>query len=86
MRRTTRVLLALGYGLLSLCGAAQWIHTLWTRQALGLSVLFLGLFAAGLAVLQVALWLGRERRSIQIGNALGLANALMMLLAWWWVR
>lgn len=86
MRRVTRWLLAAGYVLLALCGAAQWIHTLLSGQAQGLSGLFLVAYLAGLALLQVAFWVARERLSIQIGNALGLLNAGLMLATWWWAK
>lgn len=86
MRCETRWLLVAGYGQLSICGAMQWIHTLRSGQTQGVSGMFLATFLAGLALLQVAFWLSRERRSIQIGNALGLANAGLMLAAWWWVK
>lgn len=79
-------LLRFGYGLLSGCGAFQWGITLWTGRTEGVSGTFLGLFVVGLAVLTVAFWLNREHRWIQIGNAVGLLNALAMLAAWWWVR
>lgn len=46
----------------------------------------LTLWQALVVLLRVGLALGRERLSIQIGNALGLINAGLVLAAWWWVK
>lgn len=81
-----RYLSAAGYLILSLCGASQWIHMLNVGSAQGVSGLFLALFAAGLVLLQMAMRLEQVQTAYQVGNALGLANAVAMLGIWWWVR
>ncbi|MBI4799696.1 MAG: hypothetical protein HY794_13415 [Desulfarculus sp.] len=75
-----------GYLLLSLCGAWQWIHMLRAGRAEGVSAMFLVLFAAGLSLLQVSMHLERVGRAYRIGNGVGLANTVMMLGAWWWLK
>jgi hypothetical protein len=79
-------LIVAGYAPLSLCGLAQWVHTLRAGQAEGLSPWFLSAFALGLALLQGAFRLSRAGLGYELGNGVGLCNALMMLGAWWWVQ
>ena len=81
-----RGLAVCGYGCLSTCGMAQWTHTLILGRNESLSLGFVAAYVMGLALLQVSFRLSRAGLVYEIGNGLGLFNALMMLGAWWWVR
>ena len=83
--RIIRWLTVAGFGLLAGCGAAQWWAILATGRVEGLSPLFLGLYTAGLALVQAAFRLSRVGLAYEIGNGVGLANAVAICWSWWWV-
>ena len=81
----TKWLTIAGYVCLALAGVPQWWHMLASRDVAGVSPWFLGAYTFGLACLQVAFWRGRLGPALVWGNALGLANILASLGAYWWI-
>lgn len=78
----TKALTLAGYIGLSLCGVPQWWHMLATRDVAGVSLPFLAAYAGSLACLQVAFALGGLGRALIWGNAAGLANVVICLVAY----
>jgi hypothetical protein len=74
-----------GYGGLSICGAFQWFTTLTTKSVEGISIAFLIIMTVSLVALQVSFRIGRALKWYQIGNAVCLFNAGMMVASYYWV-
>lgn len=80
-----RWLTSASYLVMALWMAPQWLHLLrHPEMAGGVAVAGLLALCGALAGLQAAFWLGRVRWPIQLGNAAGLANALITLGVWLW--
>lgn len=81
MNRTCVVkwLLGLGYIGLAGCGVPQWLHMLTSRDVAGVSLPFLAVYVASLALLQVAFVVGRFGWAVVLGNFAGLCNVAMCL-------
>lgn len=75
----------LGYVGVAVCGAPQWIQTLITGKAEGLSVVFVAALALALIFLQIGFQRDRLGWAYKLGNAAALFNALAMAAAWAWV-
>lgn len=75
----------LGYIGVALCGAPQWIQTIITGKAEGLSLVFVAVLAVALICLQIGFQKDRLGLAYRIGNAAALFNALAMGAAWAWV-
>ena len=88
MRRSgaIKALTGLGYAGLAGCGVPLWWHMAATGDASGVSVWFLALYTASLALLQAGLVLGRLGRALVWGNAAGLANVLIALAVYLWIQ